>query len=349
MIGVQRLPLIEQKTLDEWGTVSSPAGRLCRWTTRKKQNQSSLMIGVQRLALIEQKTLDEWGTVSSSVGWLCRWTTRKKQNQSSLMIDVQRLALIEQKTLDEWGTVSSPAGWLCRWTTDKKQGRPFCESAGEDALTTADLEISATVSSPVGRQRRWETSTRGGLSTRRNGFAWRIWLAVALLFLSGSAAMWAHIGPPYPIMQDRKIGPLTVEVWSNPDVGTGSFFIVIDAPKGGSVPSDMKVQVSVQPVSGRLPVKTYDAWRDRLRDRVEFKAEAPFDKEETWKVEVALSSKEISGETGTNVEVTPALLGRWDLLLFLLPFLGVGFLWFKAVTTKRRNRRLQEMRSAKLG
>ena len=188
----------------------------------------------------------------------------------------------------------------------------------------------------------------GGLITRRNGFAWRTSIAVALLFLCGSSAVWAHIGPPYPIMQDRKIGPLKVEVWSNPDVGTGSFFIVIDPAKGGSVPSDMKVQVTVQPVSGRLPKKTYDAWRDKLRDRVEFKAEALFDKEETWKVEVALSSKEISGETDTNVEVTPALLGRWDLLLFLLPFLGVGFLWFKAVTTKRRYRRLREKKSARM-
>ena len=145
--------------------------------------------------------------------------------------------------------------------------------------------------------------------------------------------MWAHIGPPYPIMQNRKIGPLTVEVWSNPDVGTGSFFIVIDPPKGGSVPS---------------PKTTYDAWREKLRDRVEFKSIVPFDKEETWKVEVTLSSAEVSGATATNVEVTPALLGRWDLLLFLLPFLGVGFLWFKAVTTKRRYRRAREKTSPNL-
>src|SRR5580658_9078699 len=25
----------------------------------------------------------------------------------------------------------------------------------------------------------------------------------------------AHIGPPYPIMQNRKVGPFNVEVWSN--------------------------------------------------------------------------------------------------------------------------------------
>jgi hypothetical protein len=142
-------------------------------------------------------------------------------------------------------------------------------------------------------------------------------------------------------MQDRKIGPLTVAVWSNPDVGIGSFFVVIDPPKGSSVPPDMKVQVIVQPVSGRLPEKTYDAWRDKLRNRVEFKADVPFDREETWRIRVVLASSEVSGETDTNVEVTPALLGRWDLLLFLLPFLGVGLLWFKAMTTSRKNRRVR--------
>jgi hypothetical protein len=171
--------------------------------------------------------------------------------------------------------------------------------------------------------------------------SWRVHLAMALLAICGSAPAWAHIGPPYPIMQDRKIGPLAVEVWSNPDVGIGSFFVVIDPPKGGSVPADMKVQVIVQPVSGRLPEKTFDAWRDKLRSRVEFKADVPFDKEETWRIRVVLASSQVSGETDTNVEVTPALLGRWDLLLFLLPFLGVGLLWFKAMTTRRKNRRVR--------
>src|SRR5580693_6457804 len=76
---------------------------------------------------------------------------------------------------------------------------------------------------------------------------WRWCFAMALLSLGASAAAWAHIGPPYPIMQDRKIGPMTVTVWSNPDVGLGSFYIIIDPPKGASVPGDMKVQVAVQP------------------------------------------------------------------------------------------------------
>jgi hypothetical protein len=36
------------------------------------------------------------------------------------------------------------------------------------------------------------------------------------------------------------------------------------------------------------------------------------------------------------VEATPPGYGRWDLLLYLFPFLGVGFLWLKAFLRGRR-------------
>ena len=146
-----------------------------------------------------------------------------------------------------------------------------------------------------------------------------------------------HIGPPNPIMQNREVGPFNVEVWSNPDVGTGSFYVVIDPPKGTglTVPADMRVQVAVQPVSKRLPMAIYSAWREKLLDHVEFKTLAPFDKEEMWHVHITFSSSTANGEADTDIPVTPALLGRWDLLIFLLPFAGVGVLWFKAASVKR--------------
>jgi len=186
---------------------------------------------------------------------------------------------------------------------------------------------------------------RSNSTTSRRGC-----FAVALFFLCESTLALAHIGPPYPIMENRKVGPMTVTVWSNPDVGSGSFFVIIDPPPGSTVPADMKVQVAVQPVTGRLPEKAYGAWREKLRDRVEFKTDIPFDKEETWRIRVLISSSQVSGEADTDVEVTPALLGRWDLLLFLLPFLGVGFLWFKAVRTKlARRRRTQRTKAPDSG
>jgi hypothetical protein len=168
---------------------------------------------------------------------------------------------------------------------------------------------------------------------------------VAVVMVCAGLPAWAHIGPPYPIIENRKIGPLTVSVWSNPDVGTGSFFVVIDPPKGEPVPADMKVQVVVQPVSGRLPEARYDAWREQLRNRVEYKAVVPFDKEETWRIRILLSSAQVTGETDTDVPVTPTLT-RSSLLFFLLPFLAIAAIWIRAMRVRQQRRKRRQLQKA---
>ncbi len=152
-----------------------------------------------------------------------------------------------------------------------------------------------------------------------------------MLMMVTSLKAYGHNGPPFPIMENRQIGPVLISVWTNPDVGTGSFFVMVDPTPGKSIPPDLKVSVAVQPVTGRLPEKIYDAWREDLRGQVQYKTVVPFDKEELWRVRVILTSSQGSDEATTTVPVTPPGLGRWDLLLYLLPFLGIGFLWFKGM------------------
>jgi hypothetical protein len=207
--------------------------------------------------------------------------------------------------------------------------RSYSKLAGTDSLPLAGVSFSRLTGTPLAVGVRWA-------------------IAFAFFALSICVPAWAHIGPPYPIMQNRKVGPFNVEVWSNPDVGTGSFYVVIDQPKGSglAVPDDMKVQVAVQPLSKRLPEAVYNTWRDKLLDHVEFKTVVPFDKEEMWHVHITFSSSTANGEADTDIPVTPALLGRWDLLIFLLPFAGVGVLWFKAASVKRtRGRRRRNPRA----
>jgi len=86
----------------------------------------------------------------------------------------------------------------------------------------------------------------------------------------------------------------------------------------------------VQPVSGRLPEVVYSAWPENQRGQVEFKTEVQFDQQEYWKVRLILASSAGGGEALSKVEATPPGFGRWDLLLYMLPFLGVSFLWFSA-------------------
>ena len=145
----------------------------------------------------------------------------------------------------------------------------------------------------------------------------------------------AHEGPPFALVVDQKAGPYVVSVWTDPDVGTGTFFVIVNTPQGASVPADLKVQVIVQPVSGRLTEVAYPAERENLRDQLQYKALVQFDAQELWRVRVSLNSAMGSGEIKATVEPTPVGLGRWDLLLYGSPFLIIGMLWVIVVIRKR--------------
>jgi hypothetical protein len=156
----------------------------------------------------------------------------------------------------------------------------------------------------------------------------------------------AHSGPPFPIITDQRVGPCTVSLWVHPDVGVSSpFFVILEPIQGGSIPNDLKIRIGIQPESGRLAEVVYPAWREKLRGQVEFKTEVQFDADEMWRVRLILESSQGRGEALSRVEATPPGFGRWDLLLYLLPFLGMGFLWFRAIA-KRRNYRKSQVQAS---
>ncbi len=161
---------------------------------------------------------------------------------------------------------------------------------------------------------------------------------IAIAFLTFAAPAKAHDGPPFPIIEDQNVGPCIVSVWTDPDIGQGSFFVITQALPNGSLPDDLTVQVAVQPTSGRLPEATYTAERENLRGQVQYKALVNFDVQELWRVRVTLKSSQGNGETTATVEPTPDGLGRWDLLIYLLPFLAIGFIWLRAFLFKRQKR-----------
>lgn len=151
---------------------------------------------------------------------------------------------------------------------------------------------------------------------------------LVLLFSSGAAA---HDGPPFPIVNDQQVGPCIVSVWTDPDIGQGSFFVITQPP----LPNDLTVHIAVQPTSGRLPEATYAAVREDQSGQVVYKTMVHFDVQENWRVRISLHSAQGSGETTAFVEPTPDGLGRWDLLIYLLPFLAIGFIWLRAFLSKR--------------
>jgi hypothetical protein len=105
----------------------------------------------------------------------------------------------------------------------------------------------------------------------------------------------------------------------------------------------------VQPLSGRLPEVLYVASRMKSRGQVEFDAQADFDRQELWRVHLVVQSSQGGGEATTQVEVTPPGFGRWDLLLYLLPFLLLAFLWFLGVSRARRRKNEQSSAVTRTG
>jgi hypothetical protein len=169
-------------------------------------------------------------------------------------------------------------------------------------------------------------------------------LVVLLLALPMPAG--AHNGPPFPIIENKKVGPCIVALWTHPDVGTGAFYVFVEPVPGSAIPNDLKVKIGVRPVTDRLPEKFYDAERVKSHGQVQYNAQADFDRQELWTVRLVLQSSKGGGEATANVEVTPPGFGRWDLLLYLLPFLVVAFLWILGVSRAKRRRKVRPRKEA---
>jgi hypothetical protein len=83
-----------------------------------------------------------------------------------------------------------------------------------------------------------------------------------------------------------------------------------------------------------LAETVYSAERENLQSQVQYRTQVHFDAQELWRVRVRLDSSQGSTETVATVEATPPGYGRWDLLLYLTPFLVVGLLWAIAMVRK---------------
>jgi len=159
---------------------------------------------------------------------------------------------------------------------------------------------------------------------------------VLVLLLTQSAS--AHEGPPFPLFVDQKIDRYVVSLWTDPDVGDALFFVIVNAQSPAQLPPDLQVQIGVQPASGRLAEAFYTGTRESVSGQVQYRALVHFDAEELWRVRVRLQSSEGNAETSATVEATPPGYGRWDLLVYLLPFLAVGVLWAIAMIRKTKRR-----------
>ena len=170
-------------------------------------------------------------------------------------------------------------------------------------------------------------------------------LLVGAFCIAPALPVWAHLGPPIQIVQEQPTGPFRVSVWTHPDLGTGTFFVIVDPAPGKTVPNDVKVQIAVQPVNGRLPEAISGTERDPAPDHVQFNGYAQFDKQEPFRVRVMVQSSAGGGNVLSQITPTPTTLGQLHVVLWSFPFFFFAYLWYRGMS--RRKKQMRKRRAAK--
>lgn len=171
----------------------------------------------------------------------------------------------------------------------------------------------------------------------RLALTWRWALMVGLLLacLARPPLARAHVGAPYPVLLEETAGPYVASALADPDVGTGTFYILIAQPDGQPVPTDTNLTVWIVPEDGHLAESGYLAQREKTRYGERFVAKVPFDSEGPWQIRLAIDGQAGNGEISFPVQVTPSGLGWLATLMCLVPFLLLGFLWLRGTMRQR--------------
>lgn len=157
--------------------------------------------------------------------------------------------------------------------------------------------------------------------------------------LSFAAPSFAHDGPPYPIFVDEPLRDWTISIWTDPDVGTGTFFYYVDAPPGRS-PSELVVRVSARSPEDLTDAVSASSVLAEPGEPFQLIGELEFAHRGIWQTNFRFEREgpngpELLGELNYPLDVTPPGLGTIDILWFAFPFLAVAGLWVRALLAQR--------------
>jgi hypothetical protein len=158
-------------------------------------------------------------------------------------------------------------------------------------------------------------------------------LVSSLLLFSPNALAHDHHGPPARIIADAQVGPWTISAWIQQHMDTGRFFVKVRSSSGTTEPDDLKVEIGVQPAGQNSPVIFYPASSESPDGQ--YRAELPFDTEQSWQVTVRLQSSRGVNEITTYIGPSAPGSGQWQFLLYSVPFLSVGGLWLRVYWLRR--------------
>src|SRR5690348_6135778 len=108
--------------------------------------------------------------------------------------------------------------------------------------------------------------------------------------LATAVSVLAHNGPPFPIITDLRMGPCTVSLWTHPDIGVGTFFVVANPAPGMTLPKDLKFEISVLPVNRKMKERFFRTSPREENGQTHYYAWIPFDRQEIVHVNLYLRS-----------------------------------------------------------
>ena len=165
-------------------------------------------------------------------------------------------------------------------------------------------------------------------------------LTCGLLLVESAAS--AHDGPPYPIVSNQLLGRYRISVWTDPDTtddgsAGGQFWVMIDPARAGdTVPPDVQAVVTIRPLDrSGAPSMARATFVNQDPSR-QF-ATVVMDHEGRFAVHVDVESASGRVSVDSEVQATYDLRpSRFVLVIYLLPFLLVGFLWTTLLVRRRR-------------
>jgi len=160
-------------------------------------------------------------------------------------------------------------------------------------------------------------------------------------FLGLSCGVEAHSGPPFPIVNDRVVAAYDVSIWTDPDAtddqsAAGKFWVTVHASaRGVTLPDSTRVKVSIKPLDRDGPERSAGAERLNGDVRRQFVA-LLMDHEGPYGVHVTIDGPLGTADVDSSADATYDLRPRPILtILFLAPFLLVGFVWGKLLIKRK--------------
>jgi hypothetical protein len=152
----------------------------------------------------------------------------------------------------------------------------------------------------------------------------------------------AHSGPPFPVVSNRIAGQYDVSIWTDPDAtddgsAAGQFWVVLQPTrKSAELPADTRVNVEVWPLDraggvqrGTASPVAHSVGRQFvvlvMNHEGRFGVRALIDG--------PLGSANVETEVAATYDLRPQPI---MLVVYVLPFLMVGFLWVKLLVRRRR-------------